>query len=129
MAFKIQKFYKKLFYRECKHTAAHIGNCRYCPDCGKHIEAKWVTIKCDGCGHYRKPIIDKSGKTKAANKYCFYCGSIKFSLQNYYETNIPDRMKAISLKKIEAIKDYSFGSLTEKTKIWISKPDYAKKTK
>ena len=118
----IQSF-RNLLTGKCNHSAAITENCKYCPDCGKKVEFKWAIVKCDSCGHYRQPVLGWKNKLKPEKKYCFYCGASKWSIQNYYEANIPDRMKAIAIKKVILDKEYNFGELTAKTKIWISKPD------
>jgi len=124
---KLLQYFKELLTDKCAHNGAKTKNCKYCPDCGKKVEFKWVTVKCDFCGHYRKPVTDWQNKLKPEKKYCFYCGSDNWSYQNYYESNIPDRMKTIAVKKIAPDKEYKFGSLTCKTKVWISKPTYDRK--
>ena len=119
---KLQKYFKNLLNIKCTHSSAKMKNCKYCPDCGKKIVHKWIVIKCRLCGHYRKPLIDLFEKIKPVKKYCFHCGSDKWGYQYYYESFIPDRMKLISVKKIQTEKEYNnkFGALTENTKIWIS---------
>lgn len=109
--------------KKCSHSSAAAKNCKYCPDCGKKIMHKWVVIKCRLCGHYRKPVLDIFERIKPAKKYCFNCGADKWNYQYYYESTIPDRMKAISIKKIQTEEEYKnrFKSRDSQTRIWISR--------
>ena len=119
---KLLTFLKKFLNIKCSHSAAIIQNCKYCPDCGKKIVPEWIIIKCKSCGHYREPSINYSDEIKPLKKYCFYCGSSEWTTQSYYEPNIPDSMKSISIKRNRAEERYTsnFGNLTTKTKIWVS---------
>lgn len=110
--------------KNCKHNSAMMRNCKYCPDCGKKIIHKWVTIKCRVCGHYRKPAFALLGKIKPVKKYCFNCGSEKWDYQYYYESTIPDRMKTISLKQIQTVEEFNnrFKTQEENTKVWVDTP-------
>ncbi len=113
-------YIKNIFTSKCCHEEAKSKNCKYCPDCGKRVVRKWAIIKCKSCGHYRKPQIDIYETVKPEKKYCFFCGSEKWVAHNYYDTNIPDSLKSISLVKVNDFEKQDFGSLTGKTKIWIN---------
>ena len=119
---KLFKYIKNILRLKCSHSGALTRNYKYCPDCGKKVAYKWVVIKCKACGHYRKPLVDWLGKIKPMKKYCFHCGSDGWDVHNYYEKTIPDSMKPIAVKQLDPRKQYRFGELTQKTKIWISLP-------
>lgn len=110
--------------KKCNHSSAIARNCKYCPDCGKKIVHKWVTIQCNLCGHYRKPETSLLGRIKPVKKYCFNCGATDWSYQYYYESTIPDKMKEISLKQAHTQQEHDnrFLSSDRKTRIWISRP-------
>jgi len=109
--------------RNCTHKSAILKNCKYCPDCGEKIFHKWVTIKCRGCGHYRKPAYDIFKNLKPAKKYCFNCGCDKWNFQYYYESTIPDKMKLVSVKQIQTEQEYNerFKNPYQKTSVWVNK--------
>jgi hypothetical protein len=111
---------KDLLGVKCTHRKAMFENCKYCPDCGKKVVTKWALIRCEFCGHYRKAMLDVFGGVKPKAKYCFYCGSDRWRAQNYYRENIPDSLKALSVIKVET-EALKFGSLTERTRVWISR--------
>lgn len=119
---KFLEYLKSIFRLKCSHNTAGNKNCKYCPDCGKKVVCRWIVIKCKSCGHYRTPLIDRAANIKPAKKYCFFCGSDKWTNHNYYEATIPDSLKSISARHIEAEEEHKFGSLTAKTKIWVSFP-------
>ncbi|HSA06822.1 MAG TPA: hypothetical protein P5556_06560 [Candidatus Gastranaerophilales bacterium] len=118
---KLLENFKNIFKINCNHFSARAKDCKFCPDCGKKIVSRWILIKCQACGHYRKPVIDSFGKIKPLKKYCFYCGYTRWKPENYYEPTIPDSLKSIAIKKIETEKkqNLNFGNLTKKSKIWI----------
>lgn len=121
---KLKAYFKKIFLPECTHKSAKRKNCSYCPDCGKKVACKWIVIECKGCAHFRKPSIDRLGNIKPLKKYCFHCGSDKWGVQNYYESIIPDSLKTIAFKHVETQNPPQFGSLTGKTKVWVSYPGF-----
>ncbi|OGI01533.1 MAG: hypothetical protein A2Y25_03445 [Candidatus Melainabacteria bacterium GWF2_37_15] len=107
----------------CDHSSAKAKNCNYCPDCGKKIVHKWVTIKCRECGHYRKPTLDIFGRIKPVKRFCFNCGSDKWNYQYYMESTIPDKMKVISIQKIQTEEEHNsrFKNINRQTKVWVSR--------
>ena len=117
---------QKLFKTKCTHKSAKNGNCNYCPDCGKKVEAKWINIKCSKCGHIRAAKKAPSEKILPEKDYCCNCGSKMWSLYYYYEYNIPEKLKEISVKKIEEVEDNPFKSAPDitQTRVWVDKPFY-----
>ncbi len=106
---------------KCNHSSVKNDRCNYCPDCGSKIIIKWVNIKCKQCGHFRKPKKQSFLNLKPIRKFCSYCGSDKWGYQYYYDSNIPDKLRTISVKKIvtEIPDNFEFGSMTSHTNIWV----------
>lgn len=119
---KLLSSVKNLFLFKCSHKAAFSKNYRYCPDCGKKLYYKWIIIKCKKCGHYRTPAIKENKEIMPDKRYCFYCGSDKWTYYKYYEETIPESLKLISSLFLEEEEKYNFGSHTKKTKVWVSMP-------
>lgn len=119
---KIVEYFKSIYNIKCSHSTACSENCKFCPDCGQRVVYRWIVIKCGRCGHYRQPVFNWLKEIKPSSKYCFFCGSDKWTVENYFQTNIPDGLKSIAMKKFEPQQERRFGSLTGKTKVWVSVP-------
>lgn len=119
----VEKFLKL----KCDHQSAENSDCNFCPDCGKRIETKWLSIKCQKCGHLR--TAKKSNESIIPEKhFCFNCGSDRWGYQYYYDYNIPDKLKEISVKQIVEVEENPFDKSNDNsTKIWVETPFHKEK--
>lgn len=108
----------------CKHRAVKSENSNYCPDCGKKVVIKLVCIKCRQCGHLRRAVNKKFSGIIPKRKFCSYCGCKKWGFQYYYDSNIPDKIREISVKQVFLDKENPFTvqNINKNTDIWIEKP-------
>lgn len=109
---------------KCTHRSVKSDSCNFCPDCGKKIIARWVSIKCRKCGLLR--TAKKSGLHSIVPKknFCAHCGSAIWGYQYYYDSNIPDKLREISVKQIIENKEnpFIYNNIGSDTKIWVENP-------
>lgn len=113
---------------KCTHQSVKNDSCNFCPDCGKKIVVRWVSIKCKQCGHLRiaqnKNLYFNFYLIRPKKNFCCYCGSDKWAYQYYYDSNIPDKLYEISVKQVMIDKENPFknNNINVSTDIWIEKP-------
>jgi predicted RNA-binding Zn-ribbon protein involved in translation (DUF1610 family) len=109
---------------KCTHRSVKNYSCNFCPDCGQKVIVRWVSIKCRQCGHLRTAGNKNLNLIVPKKIFCCYCGSDKWSYQYYYDSNIPDKLREISLKQVVIEKENPFkdNNINVDTKIWIEKP-------
>jgi len=110
---------------KCNHGSVKNDSFNFCPDCGKKIVARWVSIKCRQCGHLRSAKTANLNSIFPEKNFCCYCGSDKWTCQYYYDSNIPDKLCEISIKQIIEKKENPFkdNNVKSYTDIWIEKPE------
>lgn len=109
---------------KCPHRSVKSDSCNFCPDCGKKVKVRWVSIKCRQCGHLRTAANKNSHSIAPKKDFCCYCGSSKWDYQYYYDSNIPDKLREISVKQVVTHKENPFkdNKINVQTDIWIEKP-------
>ncbi len=109
---------------QCQHRAVKNYNCSYCPDCGKKVAVRWVSIKCKQCGQLRKASNKNLFSITPKKDFCFNCGSSKWMYQYYYDSNIPDKLREISVKQVVTRNENPFRDtrIDFDTKIWVENP-------
>jgi len=107
---------------KCAHESVKNDSCNFCPDCGKKVTVKWVSIKCKQCGHLRTALNKGLNSTK--KDFCCYCGSDKWAYQYYFDSNIPDKLREISVKQVVTVKENPFrdNAINFDTRVWVEKP-------
>lgn len=109
---------------KCTHPSVKNDSCNFCPDCGKKIILRWVSIKCRQCGHLRTAQNKNSYSIVPKKDFCCHCGSDKWGYQYYFDSNIPDKLREISVKQVVTYKEnpFSDNNIHAYTNIWVEKP-------
>jgi len=109
---------------KCVHESVKNDSCNFCPDCGKKVNVRWVSIKCKQCGHLRTAVNKSLQSIVPKKDFCCYCGSDKWAYQYYFDSNIPDKLREISVKQVVTVKENPFrdNNINFDTKIWVEKP-------
>ena len=115
---------EKIFGIQCEHKSVMNYNYKFCPDCGKKVTIKHVCVKCMQCGHLRSAIISGAKNISPRKEYCRFCGSGDWTFEYYFDSNIPDKLREISVKLVIEDKDNIFAARNADnfTNIWIEKP-------
>ena len=114
---------------KCTHQSVKNSRCNFCPDCGEKIVVRWVSIKCKQCGHLRAAVRRNFHLIFPKKNFCFYCGSDKWVHQYYFDSNIPDKLREISIKQAVTDKENPFktAQVNTYTNIWVEKPQTVEK--
>lgn len=112
---------------KCPHKSAENKDCNFCPDCGKKVTAKWTSIKCNQCGQIRAAKKNAVNSIIPEKNFCGNCGSESRSYRYYYDYNIPDKLKEISVKSIVEFEENPFLASEFSTQILVENPFECKK--
>jgi len=109
---------------DCTHKSVRDDRFKFCPDCGKKVVVKQVCIKCMECGRLRKAVKPDYKNILPAKKFCTFCGSSKWTYEYYYDANIPEKLREISVKQVTEDKEnpFIYNHADNYTDIWIEKP-------
>jgi len=114
---------------KCSHKSVKNDSCNFCPDCGKKISVRWVSIKCRQCGHLRIAAYKNARLIAPKKNFCYYCGSDNWGYQYYSDSNIPDKLREISVKQVIVEKENPFkdSCINTYTNIWVENPQPSEK--
>ncbi len=109
---------------ECTHKSVNNYSCKFCPDCGKKVVIKLVSIKCMECGHLRTAVNSGYNHIVPQKEFCCFCGSSEWSYQYYFDSTIPDKLREISVSQVMEDKEnpFRFENTDNFTNVWVEKP-------